>query len=136
MTDSPSKEKLETALPVDRHWIKNLILEHSDNPHNGKALAVAPMVDQSDYPFRLLCRRYGSNVTFTPMIHSKLLVNSVDYRARFLPREHHRAHDRPVIAQMCGHDPLVLEEAAKILMPHVDGIDLNCGCPQGIARVS
>lgn len=114
------------AIPVDRDWIKKLIMEHSENPNDGKALVVAPMVDQSDFPYRLLCRRYGCNVTFTPMIHSRLLVNSLDYRSKFMPRYHH-ANDRPVIAQLCGHEPEVLEQAAKLLMPFVDGIDLNCG---------
>jgi tRNA-dihydrouridine synthase 1 len=42
--------------------------------------------------------------------------------------------DRPLIAQLCGHDPRTVVEAARLLAPHCDGIDLNCGCPQGIAR--
>lgn len=131
---SPSSAlPVETALPVNRDWVKKLILEHSNHPNDGKALVVAPMVDQSDYPFRLLCRKYGSNLAFTPMIHSKLLVNSVEYRAKFMPTAQH-ANDRPLIAQMCGHDPDILEKAAKMLLPYVDGIDLNCGCPQGIAK--
>lgn len=125
--------QVETACPVDRDWIKKLILEHSEHPNDGKALVIAPMVDQSDYPYRLLCRRYGSNVGFTPMIHSRLMVNSPDYRARFLPTAQHE-NDRPLIAQLCGHEPEILEQAAKLLSPFVDGIDLNCGCPQAIAK--
>ncbi|CAB9522278.1 synthase [Seminavis robusta] len=123
----------QPALPVDRDWIKKLILEHSSNPCNGKGLVVAPMVDQSDYPFRLLCRRYGANVSFTPMMNAGLLVRQQSYKEKFLPRQQH-ANDRPLIAQLAGHDPLILEQAAKLLLPYVDGIDLNCGCPQGIAK--
>ena len=124
---------LTPALPMDRDWLKKLILEHSSNPNHGKGLVVAPMVDQSDYAFRLLCRNYGANVTYTPMINAGLLVRSSTYQEKFLPRAHH-ANDRPVIAQLCGHDPLLLEQAARLLLPYVDGIDLNCGCPQGIAK--
>jgi len=128
-------------LPVDRDWMKKLLKESNSNINsnsnssNGssRALVVAPMVDQSDYAFRILARRYGANVTYTPMIHASLLTRSEAYRLKFVPR-HRCAIDRPVIAQLCGDDPLVLEQAAKMVAPYVDAIDLNCGCPQGIAK--
>ena len=147
----------QPPLPVDRDWIKKLLLEtypassdQSRPPHNrdGTALVVAPMVDQSDLPFRLLCRRYGANLCYTPMIHAGLLVRSEQYRNKFLPRGPHNNHiatttddntqlpllDRPLIGQLCGHDPATVLAAAQLLAPYVDGIDLNCGCPQNIAR--
>ena len=91
---------------------------------------VAPMVDQSDYAFRILTRRYGANFTVTPMINAGLLVKQPGYQTKFIPTSRCPA-DRPVLAQLCGHDPFILEEAARRMMPFVDGIDLNCGCPQG-----
>jgi len=43
--------------------------------------------------------------------------------------------DRPLFAQFCGDDPATVLAAAKLLPPNsVDAVDLNCGCPQGIAR--
>lgn len=133
-TDTDSTAKTIPLCPVDRDWISKLILANSKNPYkNGKALVVAPMVDQSDYPFRLLCRQYGANLTFTPMIHASLLTRSPSYQTKFLPTEFH-ANDRPLIAQLCGNDPDILEEAAKMVLPYCDAIDLNCGCPQGIAK--
>ena len=114
-------------IPVDRDWITKLLQKHP-NPNSrrhDKALVVAPMVDQSDLPFRLLCRQYGSNLCFTPMVHARMLLQSDRYREKFLGTW--LQQDRPLIAQMCGSDPDIVLEAAKLIEPYVDGIDINCG---------
>ena len=45
---------------------------------------------------------------------------------------------RPLIVQLAGDDPEGVVETALSIYEHTDGnlhgIDLNCGCPQGIAR--
>ena len=127
-------------IPVDRDWIEKLLRKHAKavpsrrgtssecdekcgddiKPIKMKALVVAPMVDQSDLPFRLLCRRYGANLAVTPMIHARLLVTSETYRKKFIGN--FVPEDRPLIAQICGSDPDIVLEAARYLEPHVDGI--------------
>ena len=42
--------------------------------------------------------------------------------------------DRPLIAQFAGDDPNLLIKAASIVQDSVTAVDLNLGCPQGIAR--
>mmetsp|Transcript_44271 Transcript_44271/g.51898 ORF Transcript_44271/g.51898 Transcript_44271/m.51898 type:complete len:456 (-) Transcript_44271:115-1482(-) len=132
---------LPVAPPVDRQWLQKLLYryptnttEHTDPILDNKALVVAPMVDASDLPFRILCRRYGSNLCYTPMIHARMFLTNPHYRTQFWSNSGMPAEDRPLIAQMCGSDPSVLLECAKLIEGGVDGIDLNCGCPQGIAK--
>ncbi len=91
----------------------------------------APMVDQSELPFRLLTRKYGTHLCYTPMLHSKMMITNKKYKeVHFTTCE----EDRPLVAQLCGDHPETMLKAAKMLEDQVDAIDINLGCPQGIAR--
>lgn len=122
----------ETPLPVDRQWLRKLLRKHG-RPDEEPVICCAPMVDQSDLPFRLLCRDYGVNLCFTPMVHAKLFMTNPAYQRKFT-LENTPARDRPLIAQICGSDIEHVVPTAKILEPYCDGIDINCGCPQKIAK--
>jgi tRNA-dihydrouridine synthase 1 len=90
------------------------------------------MVDASELPFRLLAREFGTDLCYTPMLHSRLLVEQAGYLAANFSTS---AADRPLIAQLCGNDPATVLAAGKRLETRgVDAIDLNLGCPQGIAK--
>jgi len=120
-----------------RHlWLEKIL--PADEGTGTAALAVAPMVDQSDLPFRLLARKYGANLAYTPMIHSKLFTTSQNYREKFWTPgfSGHVKGDYPLVTQFCCNDPDVAVEAAKIVVddPNVVAVDINAGCPQGIAR--
>ena len=94
---------------------------------------LAPMVDQSERAFRLLCRRYGVDLCYTPMINSKMFVQSKKYRLQNFDFQECE-QDRPLIVQFSGHDSTVLLAAAKVVEPFCEAVDLNFGCPQKIAK--
>lgn len=94
----------------------------------GRVLKIcAPMVRYSKLAFRSLVRKYECDLCFTPMIIAESFVKSIKARdSEFTTNQ----ADGPLIVQFAANDPQVLADAASIVSPFADGVDLNCGCPQ------
>ncbi|CAI2181408.1 6938_t:CDS:2 [Funneliformis geosporum] len=87
----------------------------------------APMVRYSKLPFRELVRGYNVDLTYTPMILAKEFKNSnIARNSDFTTNK----NDKPLIIQFASNDNVELLKAVELIVGYVDGIDVNCGCPQ------
>ncbi len=89
----------------------------------------------------MLCRKYGAQLCYTPMLHryvpviyltsSKIFLEDKSYQKKYFTT---CPEDRPLVAQFCANDPKILLAAAKLVESRCDAVDINLGCPQRIAR--
>lgn len=94
---------------------------------NSLVKVCAPMVRYSKLPFRMLVRKYECDLAFTPMIIANSFVQSLKARDNEFTT---CKEDRPLIVQFAANNDLDFADAATIVSPFADGVDLNCGCPQ------
>ncbi|KAJ3783473.1 FMN-linked oxidoreductase [Lentinula aff. detonsa] len=99
----------------------------------------APMVNQSDFPFRRLTARYGATTVYTQMLSPELLIHDQEY-LEFHRRDLQSINEKPVstVVQLCGNNAEEIIEAGRKIQDLCDAIgaklDLNLGCPQEVAR--
>ncbi len=100
-----------------------------NTPIPGK-LSLGPMAGVTDAAFREVCREQGAALTATEMVSAKALTYG-DRKTKDLLYIHESDH--PIAAQIFGHEPEVMAEAAKIALDisGADFIDINMGCPVG-----
>ena len=93
---------------------------------------VAPMVGASELPFRILCRKYGAQLAYTPMMSAASFGSDALYRQKEFQTT---LFDRPLVCHFAANDSQEFAKAAQLAEPFCDAIDLNLGCPQRTAYV-
>ncbi len=96
---------------------------------NGK-MTLAPMAGVTDFAFRAICTELGAALTTTEMVSAKALCYG-DKKTRSLL--YNLPGCRPFAAQIFGHEPEFMAEAAPMAIEYsgADILDINMGCPVG-----
>ena len=61
---------------------------------------LAPMVEQSELPWRMLSRKYAAQICYTPMMHAGVFLRDKNYRVENFVS---CPEDRPLIAQVYNY---------------------------------
>ncbi|EFO62469.1 tRNA dihydrouridine synthase, putative [Giardia lamblia P15] len=118
--------------------------QHSTDPEwyvklGSPTKGLAPMVDGSELPYRLLTRRYNVELSWTPMYNTNTLVMSPKAMTQLVDElKYGESIDRPLVLQLSGNNPSNFELAYSTLVQMGAGccfdiVELNMGCPQAVA---
>lgn len=93
-------------------------------------VTLGPMAGVTDFAFRRVCLRQGAVLVTTEMVSARALVYR-DEKTKallYVPEDGH-----PCAAQLFGHEPEILAEAAPMALElsGAEMLDLNMGCPVG-----
>ena len=88
-------------------------------------LFLAPMLDVTNLPYRLICRKAGAAMAYTEMIYTDSILHENKKTKTAMKR---CKEDSPLGIQITGNN----EEEFNKVIPYLkkyDLVDLNCGCP-------
>lgn len=88
-------------------------------------LFLAPMVEVTDLPYRLLCRKAGAGMAYTEMLYLDAILHE---NPKTLRLQKTNAKDKPSGIQITGNTPSEFQKALPYLKKF-DIVDINCGCP-------
>lgn len=99
------------------------MIDFSKNP-----LYLAPLAGFSDLPLRSVVKKFGCDITTSEMISANALAYKNEKTLHMLQKA---SSETPYMVQIEGNSPEVIKKAVLVLneFDHIDGIDLNCGCP-------
>lgn len=88
---------------------------------------LAPMSGVTDLPFRRIVKRLGAGVVVSEMVASNETLRETRGTMKRLERG---PEEHPQVVQIVGHDPAIMEDAARFCVDMgADIVDINFGCP-------
>jgi len=87
---------------------------------------LSPMAGVTDVAFRALAKKYGAGMTYTEFVSGTAIVRG---NRRTLETIRTSEGEKPAGVQLFGNSVEDVVEAAKLVEPDFDVIDINCGCP-------
>lgn len=92
-----------------------------------RPVMLAPMEDVTDESFRLICKEFGADMTYTEFVSADALIRNIAATTRKLTI---REAERPTAIQIYGREPGPMAEAARMAEDaRPDILDINFGCP-------
>lgn len=88
-------------------------------------IILSPMVDITDLPYRLICRKAGASLAYTEMLYIDAILHENKKTQGLLKTI---PSDKPVGLQITGNSPNEFSKLIPYTKPF-DLIDINCGCP-------
>ena len=84
----------------------------------------APMVNQSDLPFRCLVENHGTTMSYTQMLIPERLLTDQEYLEFHLRDLSLLGSERtkPVVVQLCGNDPEMVVQGGRKVQGFCDAI--------------
>ncbi|MDQ1256969.1 MAG: tRNA-dihydrouridine synthase, partial [Candidatus Hydrogenedentes bacterium] len=91
-----------------------------------RPLALAPMEDITDQPFRRICKRHGADLLYTEFAYCEALIRTA---VKTLRRLEIGRDESPIGIQIYGSNETAMEQAAAIAeAAGPDFVDINAGC--------
>ena len=116
MNHPSTRNSASLALPT--FWVQHI-------PVYGDVI-LSPMAGFSDKPYRLICREYGSAMSYTEFVSADGILHGNDRTMEMLRFD---PDETPIVFQIFGSDVDVLAQAARKIEPlGPDIIDINMGC--------
>ena len=92
-----------------------------------RPVMLAPMEDVTDESFRLICKEFGADMTYTEFVSADALIRNISATTRKLAINQ---AERPTAIQIYGREVGPMVEAARIVeAASPDILDINFGCP-------
>lgn len=111
--DEPLEQKVAIPKLLKVSKLQNSLLTKSIK------YILAPMVNASELAFRLLCRRYGATLAYTPMINSEKFAVDAEYRKVEFQTT---PEDRPLVAHFSANNPEFFLQAVRHVESQCDAI--------------